>query len=59
MRENYSNQAKKEKRKNLFNPLPKTSISNSDALGMTVVGLGFRPRKRKSEGGDFEEADQG
>ncbi len=39
MRENYSNQKKqkKEKRKNLFNPLPKTSISDSDALGMTVV----------------------
>ena len=41
MKENYSNQkkAKKEKRKNLFNLLPKTSISNSDALGMTVVVL--------------------
>jgi hypothetical protein len=52
MKENYSNQKKKQKRKkekNLFNLLPKTSISDSDALGMTVVVLDSG-RKKESLG---------
>ena len=39
--------AKKEKRKNLFNLLPKASIFDSDALGMIVVVLDSN-RERES-----------
>ena len=52
MREYYSKKkkAKKEKRKNLFNPDPRLQ---SPTLMLLVYsgGLGFRPRQRKFEGG--------
>jgi nitrate reductase NapAB chaperone NapD len=57
MKENYSNQKKKQKRKkekNLFNLLPKTSISDSDALGMTVVVLDSGRKKESLREGTLK-----
>ena len=56
--ENYSKQ-KRKKRKNLFNSVPKTSIFDFDALGMTVVVLDSNWEREILRNGDFEEADWG
>ncbi len=52
-------QSKKGKKKKLIQSASKDFNLRLWCSWYDSVGLGFRPGKRKSKGGDFEEADQG